>query len=210
MTGTGDFGLRHEIIIRQATGNDLDAVVDVGRRTWPATYASIYEEELVDLFLEKKWSKQALIPSIRTGRTLVAEVAGRIVGVASYGPHEDGWALWKLYVVPEAQRRGVGGRLLGEVVREAAAVGRHVHISFTDGNGSAQAFTRAHGFTLMRREPQGEMPDLIWMSRPMPDDMPDAASNEGPGVPDDVADHGRDDIPAVLPDTPHDHRPDGR
>lgn len=159
-------GTASDVLIRQAIGDDLDAVVDVGRRTWPATYASIFEDGLVSLFLEKKWTKQALVPCIRSGRTLVAEVAGRIVGMASYGPHDTALALWRLYVLPEAQGRGIGARLLGEVMSHAEAVGRELHIPFTDGNTSAYRFSCSHGFTRMRRESQGEMPDLIWMSRP--------------------------------------------
>lgn len=159
-------GTASDVLIRQAIGDDLDAVVDVGRRTWPATYASMFEDGLVSLFLEKKWTKQALVPCIRSGRTLVAEVAGRIVGMASYGPHDTALALWRLYVLPEAQGRGIGARLLGEVMSHAEAVGRELHIPFTDGNTSAYRFSCSHGFTRMRRESQGEMPDLIWMSRP--------------------------------------------
>ncbi len=159
-----------DVVVRQATGDDLDAVVEVGRRTWPATYESIFEEGLVALFLEKKWTKQALIPSIRSGRTLVAEVAGRIVGMASYSPHEAALALWRLYVLPEAQGNGVGARLLREVMSHAGTVGRELHIPFTDGNAAAYRFASSHGFTRVRREPQGEMPDLVWMSRPEEDD----------------------------------------
>ncbi len=165
--GPDQVSLPEDVVVRQATGEDLRAVVEVGQRTWPATYDSIFEEGLVALFLEKRWSKQALIPSIRSGRTLVAELAGRVVGMASYGPHERSMALWKLYVVPEAQGRGVGSRLLREVMSRAGAVGREVHISFLDGNASAHDFARSNGFTVLQREPQGEMPDLIWMSRPV-------------------------------------------
>jgi GNAT superfamily N-acetyltransferase len=170
-----------DVVVRQANGNDLAAVEEVGRQTWPATYSSIFEEGLVALFLEKKWSAQALTPSIRSGRTLVAEVAGRIVGMASYGPHDSVLALWKLYVIPEAQGRGVGGRLLREVMSHAVSLGRELHISFTDGNASAYEFARSHGFTILSREPQGEMPDLIWMARPTPgeDGCTQAAVTDG-------------------------------
>lgn len=172
MTGSPRSGPKAgpDVVVRQATGDDLDAVVEVGRRTWPATYESIFEEGLVALFLEKKWTKQALIPSIRSGRTLVAEMAGRIVGMASYSPHEAALALWRLYVLPEAQGHGVGARLLREVMSHAGAVGRELHIPFTDGNAAAYRFATSHGFTRVRREPQGEMPDLVWMSRPEDDE----------------------------------------
>lgn len=163
---TGQQALTGEVVVRTATGDDLDAVQEVGRRTWPATYDGIFEDGLVPLILDKQWTKQALTPSIRSGRTLVAELAGRVVGMASYAPRGRAWAVWRLYVVPEAQRRGVGALLLAEILTQARLLERQVLLSYTDGNLSAHAFACSQGFTVMRREPQRDGPDLIWMSRP--------------------------------------------
>ena len=87
------------IVVREADGNDLDAVVAVGRQTWPVTHAGLYAPELVDLFLAKWWTKDACIPAIRAGRTLVAEVEDEVGVDVDQGAHdahltgnrEDGW-----------------------------------------------------------------------------------------------------------------------
>lgn len=159
---------RHEghVVVRVATGNDLDQISAVGCRTWLATYDGIVDHDLVELFLAKKWTKEALISSVRSGRTLVAEVDSRIVGMAAYGHQGGALVLWRLYVLPEYQRAGIGARLLQAVMTEAEEAGRDLEVSFTDGNPAAWRFVHAHGFTQERREQQGIMPDLVWLSRP--------------------------------------------
>ena len=78
------------------------------------------------------------------------------------GPHEY---LWVLGVAPEAQRRGIGGRLLEPVLTKADAQGVPCYLETqTEGN---VAFYRKRGFdtVLEEREPVGDLP--IWfMVRP--------------------------------------------
>ena len=149
--------------VRQADGNDLDAVVAVGRQTWPAVAGPMFEPDLVELFLAKWWTTDAMIPSIRAGRTLVAEVDGQVVGMASYGAHDGHQVIWKLYVLPEHQGHGIGGQLLAAVV--ARLDDEAIFLSYTDGNTSAADFTRSHGFVIDRYDEQHGMPDLVWTRR---------------------------------------------
>lgn len=149
--------------VRQADGNDLDAVVAVGRRTWPVVAGHLFEPDLVELFLAKWWTTDANIPSIRAGRTLVAEADGEVIGMAAYGPHDGQQVIWKLYVLPGHQRCGIGGQLLEAII--ARIVEEPVFLSYTDGNTPAAEFTRAHGFVLDHRDAQHGMPDLVWTRR---------------------------------------------
>src|SRR5664279_2303966 len=107
------------LIIRVADGNDLKAVLDVGRRTWPVTYGPIAGPDYVAMGLAKWWTADAIIPSIRAGRVTVAEVDGTVVGIAVVGPHEKHLVLWKLYVRPEYQGNGIGTALVESVVAAA-------------------------------------------------------------------------------------------
>jgi len=152
------------LIIRAADGNDLMAVVDVGRRTWPLTYGPIAGEDYVAMGLAKWWTEDATIPAIRAGRVTVAEVDGEVVGIASVGSHEDYLVLWKLYVLPEYQGKGVGSALVESVVAAATGVHREIRISYLVGNTLAEAFYRGKGFVEISRESGGEgIPDSIWM-----------------------------------------------
>jgi hypothetical protein len=89
------------VVIRTATGNDLDAVVRVGHQTWLATYEPIAGPDYVAMGLAKWWTTDAVIPSIRVGRTLVAERDGEVVAMAAYGTQGHDLALRKLHVLPE-------------------------------------------------------------------------------------------------------------
>lgn len=153
----------HHAHVRPAHGDDLEAIVSVGRRTWPVANAGLFEPDLMAFFLDKWWTPEACVPAIRAGRAFVAELDGQVVGMASYGPHQGRLVLWKIYTLPECQGRGIGRRLLQEVLDAAPDQYPSLYLSFTDGNASARAFCQANGFIECSREPQGDWPELIWM-----------------------------------------------
>jgi GNAT superfamily N-acetyltransferase len=161
-TGSGDSG---DVVIRTAVGDDLDAVIEIGHRTWPGTFEPIAGPEYVEMGLAKWWTADATIPAIRTGRTLVAEVEGDVVGMAVYGPHEDDFVLWKLYVLPDHHGRGLGHRLLQAALERARELGHaRLSVSVVDGNDRAMRFYERHGFREVGREPGGSgLPDSIWI-----------------------------------------------
>jgi GNAT superfamily N-acetyltransferase len=153
------------VVIRTATGNDLDAVVRVGHRTWLATYEPIAGPDYVAMGLAKWWTTDAIIPSIRVGRTLVAEQDGEVVAMAAYGTQGEDLVLWKLYVLPEHHGHGIGRRLLASVVDRALELGHtRLVVSHTDGNEQGNRFYERNGFRFTERESGGSgMPDTIWL-----------------------------------------------
>lgn len=157
------------VVIRQAGGKDLHDVVQVGLRTWPATYAPIAGKDYVAMGLSKWWTDEATIPAIRAGRVLVAEVDGEIVGMTSFGPLEGKFVIWKLYVLPEAQGSGLGHRLLNAAINRAHDEGfGEVRLSYLDGNDRAAAFYARHGFVEYEREHAGSgIPDSVWVRLPL-------------------------------------------
>lgn len=152
------------VVIRPADGDDLEGVVAVGRAAWRETHATLYTPELIELFLDKWWTAGANAPAIRSGRTIVADRDGEIVGMASYGVTDGRFVVWKVYVHPDAQCSGIGGRLL-EAVEERAAGHDAVYLTFTDGNTRAESFARTRGFVHDGREQQNGLPDVLWMRR---------------------------------------------
>jgi len=152
------------LVIRPADGNDLKAVVEVGRRTWPVTYGPIAGEDYVAMGLAKWWTEDANIPAIRAGRVTVAEVDGTVVGIAAVGPHEHHLVLWKLYVLPEYQGKGIGSALVESVVVSAMGLHPEIRISYLEGNTLAEAFYRGKGFVEISRECGGDgIPESVWM-----------------------------------------------
>lgn len=150
-------------IVRRATGDDLTAVIDIGRRTWQAIYGPIAGEEYVQMGLAKWWTQEATIPAVRSGRVLVAELGETIVGMSSIGLDEHKLWLWKLYVLPEHHGRGAGSALLAAVLDRARADGHtEVFSSYVDGNEQAAGFYDRHGFVVDHRDEGGSgIPDSI-------------------------------------------------
>ncbi|MBC9957140.1 GNAT family N-acetyltransferase [Yimella sp. cx-51] len=153
------------VVIREATGDDLHAVVEVGLRTWPSTYAPIAGKDYVAMGLSKWWTEDATIPAIRAGRVLVAQVEGDVVGMVSFAPLDGHFMIWKLYVLPEFHGHKLGHRLLMAALARARAEGfMQARLSYLDGNEVAARFYAAHGFTDYDREHGGSgIPDSIWV-----------------------------------------------
>jgi len=157
-----------DVVVRRAVEDDLDAILSVGHRTWPATYEPIAGADYVAMGLAKWWSAESTLPAIHAGRMTVAEVDGQVVGVASAGPHEGRLVMWKLYVLPEHQGEGIGGRLLEAVVEGARGIYPEIRLAYIDGNDGARDFYAHRGFVETDREPgSGGLPDSIWMERPV-------------------------------------------
>ncbi|WP_265445118.1 GNAT family N-acetyltransferase [Flexivirga meconopsidis] len=153
------------VLLRAATGEDLQGVVKVGQRTWPATYAPIAGKDYVAMGLAKWWTADATVPAIRAGRVTVAEFDDEIIGMTSVGPLDGHLALWKLYVLPEYQSGGVGGMLLRAAIAKAKADGYdELRLSYLDGNDSARGFYEHYGFVEIGRESSGSgVPDSVWL-----------------------------------------------
>ncbi len=155
-----------DVDVRQAGGEDLEAILEMGQTAVPATYRGILEPELIELLMAKSWTKDALIPSIRAGRTLVAYARDALVGLCAYGSYGKSLVVWKLHVGLGHQGRGVGGHLLGAVQRRAEELHVPVRVCYTEGNGSAEAFCHRYGLVEVGREEQVGLPELVWMGDP--------------------------------------------
>lgn len=156
-----------DVLVRPADGDDLVAVVEIGHRTWPATYGPIAGDDYVAMGLAKWWTQEATIPAIRQGRVTVAEVDGDVVGMSTVGMNDHRLWMWKLYVLPGQQGSGVGGALMRAAIHRAAEGGyEQLWLSYLKGNDRAAAFYTHHGFEEIEIEEGGSgMPDNVVMRR---------------------------------------------
>lgn len=156
------------IEVRQAVAEDVAAVVDVGRLTWPATYLDIAGPEYVERGLAKWWSERGTLELIEAGRVLVAEAGGQIAGMSCASTVDTNLVIWKLYVLPEFQRRSAGSLLLEEMIRIARSKSlEQIKLAYAAGNENARAFYVKSGFVETGREhDEGGGPDNVWMARP--------------------------------------------
>jgi GNAT superfamily N-acetyltransferase len=154
------------VALRRATDDDVEAIRRVGHGTWPSTYG-FAGEDYVETGLARWYSPGAVLESVRTTVTWVAEADAEVVGFGNVDLRGDPPTIWKLYVLPSQHSRGVGSALLEQLV--ASVPGDHgtVALEYVDGNERAGDFYARHGFVETRREPgeQPGWPDVVWVER---------------------------------------------
>lgn len=117
------------MIIRAATLEDIEGIARVHVDSWRSTYKGIVSESyLSSLSVEKRkksW-EEILNHLSKDDRVFVSEDEGRIVGFANGGKNRlanteyDG-ELYAIYLLEEYQGKGIGNKLVQEVVNTLKA-----------------------------------------------------------------------------------------
>ena len=152
--------LTEPIVIRAARADDARGIAEVHVAAWRATYRGIVPESYLDgLSVDEREARwRTLDMPYRPGFAFVAVDGagiGRVVGFASGGPRRDGpddyeGELYAIYLLREAQGRGVGRRLVAAVARELAARGlRSMLLWVFRDNQPARGFYETLGGTLL-------------------------------------------------------------
>jgi ribosomal protein S18 acetylase RimI-like enzyme len=175
MTGT--------LAIRQAVPSDADALSAIGRETFTITFGHLYAPEDLAAFLDDSHSPDSyarLLDDPRYGLWLLEDdgkgEGTRAVGFAVAGPcglphaevaPADG-ELKRLYLLPETQNGGWGGRLFATAIDWLQREGpRRIWISVWSENFGAQRFYARHGFGKVAEYefPVGRQRDIEYMYR---------------------------------------------
>jgi ribosomal protein S18 acetylase RimI-like enzyme len=153
------------IAVRRAELQDVDAVRQIGLTTWPVAYAGLVPEEFITDGLAQWWSPEAVERGISKGITLVAAEDDDIVGMVGLGREADSWVMWKLYVLPDQQRNGVGKALLDAAIAALPEGTPELLLDVLVANEQAIGFYRSQGFTEPTRTPSRDLgDDLMWMA----------------------------------------------
>lgn len=134
--------------IRAMSDRDAGAVGRVARETWADAYAGIIPEETQHAFLERAYSPASLAHRAESGVFLVAEKNGEVVGFADLARVSGEPGVVKLaaiYVLPDAQGRGLGTRLLLAGLERFSGTKR-VRTEVEHENLAARRFYEARGF----------------------------------------------------------------
>jgi len=161
--------------IRWATVDDAAGVAAVHVNAWRVAYAGLIDQAVLDgqrvdarTAMWQNWIARSLVgeaPSAYGGvahRLLVAELAGEILGWASFGGGRDDdrvqfAELAGLYVDPTSWARGVGHALMERVQQELSAAGwTEAYLWVLDGNDRAIRFYERHGWHADGGEKFGE------------------------------------------------------
>lgn len=161
------------LTVRPGTTADIPGFRALGEAVVPPTYGPI-DAAYAQRMLDEWWVAEVFETSLARNAHLVAEVDGEVVAMANLGrlsqsyrdfPHVSGdrEVMWKLYVHPDHQGRGIGRRLLAAV--EALVEGDELWLEVVAGNDRAYDYYLAQGFDEVERVDGGPWPDDIWMRK---------------------------------------------
>jgi ribosomal protein S18 acetylase RimI-like enzyme len=134
-----------------ALPDDADALGAMHVQAWRETYAGLVPQRVLDALdpvsRGRRWRE-----AIGSGaRVFLVRDAGAIVGFGACGPPRDSdlpyaGEIGALYVLRQAQRRGIGRTLMDAMARDLAAAGRgNAALWVLHSNISAQRFYEALG-----------------------------------------------------------------
>lgn len=155
--------VRSDIIVEYAKPEDAAAIVDIQKRTWLATYpneqagvttADIREHlegrdgEMVAKRITR-WGKIIGRSGVGSG-TFVARLDYKVVGYSSCMISDGQRLVGALYVLPEAQGQGLGGRLLLEAIgwHRRQAPNDPIFLHVASYNHNAIGFYERYGFVV--------------------------------------------------------------
>lgn len=169
------------LAIRRATVEDADTLSRIGRRTFADTFGHLYPPEDLQAFLDDShapdsYARYARDPAFALW--LLEDSAGDARGYALAGPcglpHADvgpeHGELKRLYLLPELQNAGWGGKLFRTTLDWLQCDGpRTLWISVWSENHGAQRFYARHGFEKVGEYefPVGRVRDREFMLRRM-------------------------------------------
>ncbi len=132
--------------IRDADVDNVREIQRVAQTTWDHTYRDSIPERVRAEFLGQAYSADSLRLRMESNVFLVALQDGNIVGFADFRPLSQAEVeLAAIYVLPEMQGQGIGGRLLAAGIARFAAGMRFV-LRVERDNAPAHRLYEARGF----------------------------------------------------------------
>jgi diamine N-acetyltransferase len=108
------------ITISQATSKDIPIIQEIAHKTWPITYGSILSKAQLDYMMDLMYSDASLLEQLMTKPLFFLAYEGdSCLGFTSCENNYQNskvTRLHKIYILPEAQGKGVGKALVDKVV----------------------------------------------------------------------------------------------
>lgn len=159
------------VVIRAAEIADIGTIMAFGAAWVPEHYEPIIGPEAAQQQVERWWTRERFLSALSSGALMVVEEGDEIVGVAEMGMWQDEPVIWKLYVHPDRRGRGLGRRLLNELIAGLPEGTRRVLVEHFAGNVRAAAFYDREGFIHLRTEPASNRDPAaatVWRSLELP------------------------------------------
>jgi ribosomal protein S18 acetylase RimI-like enzyme len=108
------------ITLLQATSKDIPIIQEIAHKTWPITYGAILSKAQLDYMMDLMYSEVSLLEQLKTKPLFfLAYENGVCLGFTSCEPNylnKKVTRLHKIYILPEAQGKGVGKLLVEKVI----------------------------------------------------------------------------------------------
>jgi GNAT superfamily N-acetyltransferase len=157
------------LVLRLARPDEVDALAELHAWSWRIAYGPLLtpaEARLLTVEERRRlWARVLGTPAPREA-AVVAEEAGRLVGLVLVGPSDDAATgeIHAIHVEPGRHGQGIGGRLLGVAVDHLRVVGfDRATLWVIRDNDEARRFYEGHGWRpdgMAKRGPMGGFPGL--------------------------------------------------
>jgi len=145
------------IKIQKATQDDFKTIQEIAQKTWPVAYAAILSEEQLKYMLDLFYSEEALRKNVlQDNHQFLLAVENDIclgfAGIEHNYKENNRTRIHKIYILPEAQGKGIG-RLLIQEIERLANENRSSHLSLNVNRfNKALFFYQKLGFEIIKEE----------------------------------------------------------
>ena len=145
------------IRIIKAEEEQFTTIRSIALQTWPHTFGDILSREQIDYMLEWMYSIPAIESQVyEKGHTFIlAKEDDTFLGYASYQLNysgEEKTKIHKIYVLPSAQGKGIGKKLIDHISGAALSHGNRILSLNVNRNNKAVDFYKKTGFKIAGSE----------------------------------------------------------
>ena len=117
--------LMDSITLYPATEAELPIIARLAREIWPDAYDTILSDAQIRYMLDWLYTPEALARQAAEGQQFyLLSDAGEPIGFFAVGPVQpDVWKLFKLYLLPQHQGKGLGSYMLAQAEQRVQAAG---------------------------------------------------------------------------------------
>jgi ribosomal protein S18 acetylase RimI-like enzyme len=135
--------------VRRFGISDVKELRQLLKACWLDTYSGILDDRIITNVIELWQSEENLTRGVQDSDLYYAGYfeRGSMLGMVSCGKLDEGTLkIYRLYVLPSSQRKGIGSTLMEDAVRHFSPV-KKIVLEVVEGNRKAVAFYRKRGFS---------------------------------------------------------------
>jgi ribosomal protein S18 acetylase RimI-like enzyme len=144
------------IAILQATSKDIPIIQEIANKTWPITYGGILSKAQLDYMMDLMYSDESLLEQIKIKPLFfLAQEGDSFLGFTSCENNYQNnkvTRIHKIYILPEAQGKGVGKLLVDKVIAQAKENQSKVISLNVNKFNNAVSFYQKAGFEIVSEE----------------------------------------------------------